>query len=1334
MAQQFGPHNTIINNFPTPLARIYRDVHDKRESEPIAALISFNALCEKYVKYLLLLLFLEEIRAARPSNKRSAIDLKNWLMGRTTLGKSIERLGESLRRPHGGPVLQAIKSDRLSNLLEKLGEFNSEHSGLRHGGATDAASAMRILDRYANTILSELDRTKFFSNARIVLREGDGKELELHGVVEPKRDSIEGSWLFLLLKNRRDQTATKLPLAPLFLAEIMAGEVKLLNLNAIEKRDDANRSLEYFCALGGEHRSVLTNSEDPADCRLVAEVRQLVIDFEDSKPPAKIDAFEDLKYKNEDFSGRGWLVNLIEEFLVNQSEKLLLVKGFPGTGKTALMLDLQKKLKDDKDTQHRLNCVSSFYCFSTVGTSRKWAQEWILQVQRELLLKTGISVKRSKEDGEFAAIDSLKRQIEKIFKDDYEVARILIAVDGLDEADQAEIPRIVRYLSELSHVPGVMIILTSRDIDELREISGTSEITLNLDEDQRQCEDIKFYVQTRLPSLDDQKTRQLLSKVGSSFLYAATVVTDLRREALTVEEITNLPPGMKGYYGEILRNRLPQRFNSHELDWKQDGWHLLLVLAATRKVVDQHYLAKVLGSGATRVRQSIEQLSEVLRFYDSGENFYFFHLSFLEHIQEHYEDEVREAHGRIARAYVKIIDNRQWGEIDDYGRRWLAYHLHAARLFPEMKRLLENREFWQRQVEWIQEGDYDDMEEGDSPGHLLIYSRGIAGYLRWLYCWLRWSIEHEGESKNLLLTVVKYYSIIWAFEAAAAWVEHFDLVDCSQDPNWFDDGEVRATLFLNLALLVRAQPTLMANVHSIIVHQQYRVLLNQELRAERVTAGSLHSREMDAFRYLWERVEDAQAGLEYHNFAKHLRRWDPRLMEVTEGGIRLTEDDWGISIRWPLREDERAAVLRQIERQGEIPECGDDELLIYCKQIIERANLSPDPPDWTSGDVLFFAFSPTPQRDFAWKSEAELTEEERELHSWKFRPLKEKSTRRLEECHRQTFRGIGDGWERGFDRVLIDRDQSPENVRTYESLRELLRQLQSAGQQLCQNRRSEFAACLLSVKSVYVRLLLIEDFAAELGEELKGLEGYDTIWAQYKWLLMTKLASGVNPCLSPTEILEETRGASFLWSDESLEKNLYFENTLRFLWNCDCDRFLSDLLDVLKECSKREGKHRWLPFSFFESEFFFTEAITKKSEKFDAILRELQSIWTSRAAAGFLFAGRESREPRIGSDRKARSRHAKVPRDQGAPFVFDFEIGANLCIDRLLTALPEFESELLQVCDPENEDVLLRVLDGNASLALTKDIRDKLSDMLLDGDTLHSPRLVINGALKLLRS
>jgi WD40 repeat protein len=437
----------------------------------------------------------------------------------------------------------------------------------------------------------------------------------------------------------------------------------------------------------------------------------------------------------EQFTGRTWLLPKVLDWYGGNQERMLLVTGGPGTGKSMIMAWLaghgpmpEDATAHEQLAQIRAQVKATHFCIAASGTTapKALAQNLAQQLTRnvpgfadaltaslaDLVTITPVQKVEKMERGasltgvqigtlnlaglgeELSFNRTLREPLKTLYQNGHDKP-LLILVDALDEAlTYTGTIDIVRLLAKLDDLPEqVRFLVTSRpDPRVLKHFRQAKRVDL-IEDAPPDVDDVQAYASGRLAKADGVPVRsvgafadRIAKAAGGIFLYAAIVLDELlpRLPSLAALDLDRypLPDGLSGLYYD---------FVNRELGQDEDRWYERFKPVLGLTAVAQ-------GDGLTRTQlaaisgQEVEQPLRICKQYLSGElpegPFRVFHQSFSDFLLEDdrnldYHIDAPAMHQAIA-DYFLAVHRGKWQECKD--RYALAYTVaHLAQTVRQIK-------------------------------------------------------------------------------------------------------------------------------------------------------------------------------------------------------------------------------------------------------------------------------------------------------------------------------------------------------------------------------------------------------------------------------------------------------------------------------------------------------------------------------------------------------------------------------------------------------------------------------------------------------------------------
>ena len=289
--------------------------------------------------------------------------------------------------------------------------------------------------------------------------------------------------------------------------------------------------------------------------------------------------------KTEGFFGRQWLFDACQDWLDHSDSRLFWLKGSPGIGKSAFasklvhrknsavigffMCDFQG-MKDPEQSAREAICTLAFQMASRLPDYR-------LKLLYQQLVDRDKVLKKTADDlFEYLITEPLNKS-GKI----PEATRLTLVIDGLDEAGRNDGSNSLAELLQkhANRLPQWLgIVVTSRPEPYLEQTLGQFDTTTVDGQTPQNQQDLRDYVDQRLPSRIIEPERSLITdkvieKSGGTFLYLRLLEQD---KALDITQPEALPDKLDGFFKQTFNRYFP---NPEEYGNKTEPFLRLLVAA-----------------------------------------------------------------------------------------------------------------------------------------------------------------------------------------------------------------------------------------------------------------------------------------------------------------------------------------------------------------------------------------------------------------------------------------------------------------------------------------------------------------------------------------------------------------------------------------------------------------------------------------------------------------------------------------------------------------------------------------------------------------------------------
>ncbi|MFF0836642.1 MULTISPECIES: hypothetical protein [unclassified Streptomyces] len=440
------------------------------------------------------------------------------------------------------------------------------------------------------------------------------------------------------------------------------------------------------------------------------------------------------------FVGRAWLLPEVSAWLDDPDQRLLLLLGEPGSGKSTICgwLAGAGPAPDDPGKARMLSEIARTWN-AVHFCSRRWegastdartfthslttqfarsdpdfataalrtlpgGHEINVQVALNLGEVVGVRAKHlwlaglgTSEIFAAAVLDPLRLLLAR-----HPQRRLAIMVDGVDEAVGLGSPSILDLVASLRDLSaGLKVLVTAkrdrRVRDVLAEMGALTEIDLSGPRFRpAHASDLAAYIKKRMttPSVHRKGAHrnwsvpELATAAGGSFQYARLWFDDRDRG----KETKTLPHGLADLYKAHLERLMPRRrAYGTSLDWADSHALVLGLIAIALEPMSVSTVARILGKSETRVRALTDDLQQVVDLGLPAEDpkVRFFHFSLAEFIARPTLDtgEVNPYFIPSAASHRSVVDfyldgrnpsERSWSDCDRYGLLHLAEHISIA--------------------------------------------------------------------------------------------------------------------------------------------------------------------------------------------------------------------------------------------------------------------------------------------------------------------------------------------------------------------------------------------------------------------------------------------------------------------------------------------------------------------------------------------------------------------------------------------------------------------------------------------------------------------------------
>jgi hypothetical protein len=354
--------------------------------------------------------------------------------------------------------------------------------------------------------------------------------------------------------------------------------------------------------------------------------------------------------KLQNFVGREYVFNAVNEFIKNNSSGYFIIRGDPGIGKTALLA----KMINEHGYIHHFNVA-----LQNIRSTRAFLENICLQLISRYHLPYQTLPQNATDDSGFFSQCLSEAAIKQTNQP------IVIAIDALDEADRTGLVPNVNSLYLPPSLPeGVYVILTSRRMNDLHlQVSKSQILDLEADSDGN-LQDIKSYIdkylmrekmKTKISAWNINSERfgeALVKKSQGNFMYLYYILPAIEEGRFSKGTVDELPDGLLGYYQRHWRQM--REGNEEEFDKKFQPIVCILGVAQEPITIDQ--ISAWTNIDKTQVKHAIEKWFEFLHpGKEEGQTLYrIYHASFQDFLKE--KVDLTRYDGMIADYYLKAAN------------------------------------------------------------------------------------------------------------------------------------------------------------------------------------------------------------------------------------------------------------------------------------------------------------------------------------------------------------------------------------------------------------------------------------------------------------------------------------------------------------------------------------------------------------------------------------------------------------------------------------------------------------------------------------------------------
>jgi hypothetical protein len=424
----------------------------------------------------------------------------------------------------------------------------------------------------------------------------------------------------------------------------------------------------------------------------------------------------------EDFTGRDWLFECIDNWLALQSERFFILTGDVGIGISAISTKLIQRnnitayhfcKNGDVETTKSSNILRSL---ATQLENLPGYGHALASTVRPVDLQAEVNYLESMTESEIVKlyIDNLapndpENELEILFSRPLitlqpQTNNLVILIDSLYEAGITGDENIIRLLAKLANLnlpDWVRFILTSRPNDPLLgELSAVTPLYIE-STSQENLTDIWQYVEKclkqryfqemldKVPVTSGALSSCIVSHAKGNFLYTKLLINNITQESLS--DLEALPNNIDDIYHHFLTSININKREKYQL--------ILNIMVIAQQPLTQEQLRNFTHIDINDLSDYLKEISQLL--YINNETYTIFHQSLREYLLD------KKRSGNLwcnAGLYHNLIidyykQKTAWEEIDfqkfdKYGLLYLVRHLDAAKRVDEVYTILTSSSKW----------------------------------------------------------------------------------------------------------------------------------------------------------------------------------------------------------------------------------------------------------------------------------------------------------------------------------------------------------------------------------------------------------------------------------------------------------------------------------------------------------------------------------------------------------------------------------------------------------------------------------------------------------------
>ncbi len=407
--------------------------------------------------------------------------------------------------------------------------------------------------------------------------------------------------------------------------------------------------------------------------------------------PLSFDA--EIKYNLDQFTGRVWIFELIDEWLVRKQSRIFWINGSPGVGKSAIASWL---------CAHRREIAAFHFCrFDNI--QKRDPRRCVMSIAYQMSTQLPAYEERLKN----ITTDDIGNMNAKTLFDHLIVQPLsgipapdkdmVILIDALDEASVNGKNELCGFIaSEFERTPEwLRLIITSRpDPEVMGPLQAFRPFIIDIS-DPRNERDIRMFLTQELKKYINGNEppasviESIVKKSDGLFLYAEWIARELASGSLSLAHVEEFPQGLGGIYLKFFDRQF-----SDIKEWESGVRPALEVLSALREPVDIKALSKIFNWNVHEERKFRRSMGSLFLFDGQVRPF---HKSLMEWLTNEDKDDpylvsIPEGHRTLADFGLTAYRSGEasWSA---YLIMYLPDHLYLSHKIDELKEILGNLRF-----------------------------------------------------------------------------------------------------------------------------------------------------------------------------------------------------------------------------------------------------------------------------------------------------------------------------------------------------------------------------------------------------------------------------------------------------------------------------------------------------------------------------------------------------------------------------------------------------------------------------------------------------------------